>query len=545
MLRILLSSALMAGFTLPAVGDSHANDTKLIVIISVDQLRGDLLPRYADRFGPDGFRRLMEGGTYYTNAHYNHTTTYTGSGHATLATGGNPHEHGVIGNYWVNPETGASEYCVQDDDHVLLGASTRSGAGTSPENLLVETVGDALIDATEGKAKVFGFSRKDRSAILLGGHKGKAFWYDGGSGRFVTSDYYYDNYPEWVARWNAQNHADAYGDAVWDLIAPESNYVSKDRREGELGYPALGLTFPHSLKQLEGRALYGALSQTPFSDEMVVSLAKEAVEAEQLGRRDVTDLLAMGLSAADSIGHSWGPNSREQEDNLLRIDRLLEGFFSFLDAAVGEGAYIVALSADHGVDGLPDKGEMQYVSPATIQSTAQSALEAKFGEGHDYVARFSTPYLYLEPDVIAKRANEVAAMEDVAAGAIVQITGIAHAVPKHRIASGDLDDTPMMRRLQRSFHPDLSGNVAVIQEPYTHIWSGAPRMTATHGTPYAYDTHVPVAFWGPGVAAQTIERPTGPEAIAPTLARIFGLEPLNGAVGEVLPEVAERNEATE
>ena len=222
---------------------ARAEKPTLVVFISIDQLRGDMPQTYKDRFVEGGIRRFFEDGAVYTNAHFGHTTTYTASGHATLSTGGNPREHGLIGNQWIDASTGESIYCVQDTDHKILGKrSTRTSAGTSPKNMLVETIGDVLIGATDGKSKVFSVSRKDRSAILMGGHKGKAFWYDGDTGGVVTSTYYYDEYPKWVAEWNDAKFADRYEGASWNLLRERSSYVYRDRdeREVELTHPQIG-----------------------------------------------------------------------------------------------------------------------------------------------------------------------------------------------------------------------------------------------------------------------------------------------------------------
>lgn len=519
---------------------AHAEDPALVVVISVDQLRGDLPLMYEERLGEDGFRRFLDRGTAYTNAHYGHTTTYTGSGHATLSTGGNPREHGIIGNDWIDPESGDTVYCVEDQGQKLLGTRTSPHDGTSPRNLLAETIGDVLIASTEGKAKVVSVSRKDRSAILLGGKKGKAFWYDSGSGQFITSDYYYTAYPRWAERWNEAGHADAYGDKVWDLLRPASEYVQTDDRAIEVGYPLFGTTLPYSLKELSERQLYGALSVTPFADELVVSFAKAAVENEQLGLRGVTDMLMVGLSATDSIGHQWGPYSREQEDNLLRVDALLQEFFAYLDERFGRENVLLVLSADHGVDGYPPGVErIGQLNPLDLVNTAKDVLKAEYGDTREYVQRFSVPYIYFTPALREERPEDIAAMESKVAKALRTMDGVAYAIPAHKIAAGELDhENPIMERVYRSYHPKLSGNVLVIQDAYYHIYSGSPRYTATHGTPYSYDTHVPVWFYGPGIAAQRIDRAVGPESLAPTVAALLDIPIPAQATGPVLEDVA-------
>ena len=522
----------------PALAERPA----LVVVISVDQLRGDMPFTYRKRFVEGGFRRFLDGGTVYSNAHFGHTTTATASGHATLSTGGNPREHGLVGNNWVDPSTGKSVYCVEDAGHTLLEARTGSFSGTSPKSLLVDTIGDALVDATGGEARVFSVSRKDRSAILMGGHRGKAFWYDGSTGRFITSTYYYDAYPKWAARWNRSGAADHYLGATWGLIEDRGRYVyrDEDEREVELTHPVLGETFPHALDGLEGRTLYGALSTTPFSDELVIDFARAIIENENLGRRGVTDMLMIGLSATDSIGHAFGPYSLEAEDNVLRLDRLLAEFIDFLDNTIGLDRTLLAVSADHGVDGNPPGQKMGQLNPVEIVETARAALEKRYGAAREYVHRFTTPYVYFTPAVLEEQPGEVAEMEKVVAEALKDVEGVAYAIPRHKILAGDLDDSPVMQRVIRSFHPGRSGNVFVIQDRYYRIYSGNLRYTATHGTPYSYDTHVPVMFTGAGVpGGQEIDRPVGPESIAATIAALLDIDPPSGATGPALSEVAQ------
>ena len=516
-----------------------AEKPALVVLISVDQLRGDMPQEYRDRFVEGGFRRFFDAGVVYPNAHFGHTTTYTASGHATLATGGNPREHGLIGNSWIDAATGDTVYCVQDTEHTLLGANTSRTSGTSPKNMLSPTIGDALIDATDGEARVFSVSRKDRSAILMGGHKGKAYWFDGVSGRYITSTYYHDEYPAWITRWNDAKPADAYAGGAWTLLRDRATYTYRDQdeREAELTHPVIGETFPHSFEGLEGRSLYGVLNVTPFSDSLTVDIAQTLIREHKLGRGSATDFLAVGLSATDGVGHAFGPYSLEAEDNVLRVDLLLSEFFEFLEEWIGMDKVVVALSADHGVDGNPPGQEMGIMNSTQTLEAAKAAVKNKYGADADYVGRFSTPYVYFTPEALALPAEKQAEVEAVIARALRKVDGVAYAISKHQIVTNDLDGSPVMQRVRRSFHPDLSGSVFVIQDEYHRIASGRVPYTATHGTPYGYDTHVPVMFLGPGIPNATVDRAVGPESIAATLAALLGIEAPSGATGPVLSEV--------
>lgn len=507
-----------------------AEKPALVVYIVVDQLRGDIPLRYQDRFGDGGFRRFLEHGTVYTDAHYRHAITFTGCGHATLGTGGNPREHGIIANDWTDPATGKNVYCSEDQAHKLLGAQTGEHTGTSPKNLQVPTLAESLVDASNGRSRVFGVSGKDRGATLMAGAKGKAFWFSNETGGFVTSDYYYAEYPAWVTAFNTPPPADQYTGKVWDLVRPANEYKNADERPTELANPIIGGVFPHSFEGLDSRKLYSVMSVTPFSDDMTIHFAKAIVENEKLGQGPAIDMLTVSLSATDIIGHQFGPESREHEDQILRLDAQLASFFAFLDEKVGAGKYLAALSADHGVDGNPEEKPSGQTNPADMVKAVKDALKAKYGDTEEYVQTFTAPYIVFTPALVEVRPADIPAMEDLAAEALRNVPGVAYAIPAHKIVAGELDaENPIMDSIARSFHPGRSGNVYVVQEAYHRFFSGKPTFTATHGSPYPYDTHVPVYFYGTGIPAKSSHERVGPENIVPTLATLLGIPIPSGA----------------
>ena len=320
----------LATFLFTATG-AIAEKPKLVVQITVDMLRGDMPWRFKDRFGKGGFRYLMDKGVTFTNAHYQHSTTFTAVGHAALATGGNAAQHGMAGNDWYNQETGQRVYCIEDPDNPIIGkkvtAKTRH-KGTSPRNLTSSTIGDEMVLAFGEASRVFSVSIKDRGAIIPGGQLGKAFWYSSSSGKFVSSTYYYDKYPAWVEAWNKADHAGKYQDITWILKQPKSKYVygNMDNRPAEKGYKHLKATFPHKLGNPKKKSFYKALRFTPMGDRVTLNFVKELMKQEKVGQGSAIDYLAVSFSATDYLGHAYGPNSLEYEDNVIRMDALLADF---------------------------------------------------------------------------------------------------------------------------------------------------------------------------------------------------------------------------
>ncbi len=517
---------------------------KLVVFITIDQLRGDMPWRFYDRFGSGGFRYLMDKGTTYANAHFQHSTTFTAVGHATLATGGNAAQHGLAGNDWHDTATGKRVYCVEDDRHPLIGKEPKDHQGTSPRNLTSSTIGDELILSSGGKSRVFSVSIKDRGAILPGGHLGKAFWYSSSSGKFVTSTYYYAEYPQWVTAWNAADHAGKYRGQTWNLLQDRAAYVFRDQddRSFEKSYKHLGRTFPHALGNEDPKAFYAALRYTPMGDEITLAFVKELMTQEELGQGKSLDMLAVSFSATDYLGHAFGPDSMEAEDNLLRLDRTLAAFFAFIDEQIGLDRTFIVLSSDHGIDEIPEYKTSLGVAagrhrPDEFIEQANTALQARFNTPEKLVVAFWNPSLYLDPAAVKKLGIDTATVERALAEAMMGIPGFALALTRTDLMAGDIPNTPVGNRVQAAFHPVRSGNVLVVQEPFWYLYPKPDEFSAMHGSPYTYDTYVPIMFAGPGIRHQKTNRPVAPRDIAPTMSAYLGITPPSGAVGTPLPEV--------
>ncbi|MFT5041259.1 MAG: putative AlkP superfamily pyrophosphatase or phosphodiesterase [Hyphomicrobiaceae bacterium] len=523
---------------------------KLVVQITIDQLRGDLPMRYRDRLPEGGFRYLLEQGTHYANAHYRHANTETAVGHATLATGADPSRHGITGNDWIDPVSGAFVYNTEDERHHLIGKEAKPHRGVSPRNLLSSTTGDEMVLANAGKTRVFSVSGKDRGAILPGGHAGKAFWYSKSSGRFVTSTYYYDAYPEWVAAWNDAKPADVYRGKTWELSQPRETYFAKDLddRPYEADFGELGRTFPHHYGDNKYTNLVVGL--TPAIDELTLDFATKVIDNENLGDGEATDFLAVSFSATDYVGHLFGPSSLESEDNILRLDRVLASFFAFLDEKVGLENTLIVLSADHGGPEAPEYAQSIGIEAGRFSfdyfkkpNELTAAIKQRYGRD-DFILSHNHPYLYLNYDAIRDAKQDPGQVERFIAIEATKIQGVRYAMSRSELLDGRYVDAPIQLQIRRNFHPDRSGAIHLVPDQYWFLHStdeaakmGLAGLAAIHGSPWSYDTFVPIFFAGHGVSAQTITRRVETTDVAPTISAYLGVKPPSGAIGNPLEEV--------
>ncbi len=525
---------------------------KLVLQITVDQLRGDTMTRFGDRFVEGGFRYFLDNGIHYTDCHYDHANTETAPGHATVATGALPSAHGIVANDWIEATTGAFVYNTEDDRHHILGQEKKAHQGVSPRNLQSTTIGDELVVHSGGKSRVFSVSSKDRGAILPGGHTGKAFWYDKRSGTFVTSSYYYDDYPGWVKEWNAATPTATYKGKTWDLIDPLDTYIARDLddRPYEGDILGMGRTFPHPLGDGSSKMFNPLIGLTPMADELSLSFTKALFEAEKVAQGDAPDYLQVSFSSPDYAGHFFGASSLEYEDSVLRVDRLLADLFAFIDERVGLNNTVIALCADHGGPEAPEYMRSLGVDAGRypldlfkINNPFARALAKEFGRG-DLIEGHSHPYLYLDQEAVEAAGTTLAEVERFLVGELLAKEGIAFALARSDLLEGRVAGAPLQDMIRRSFHPTRSGNIHLVQKPYWLLHSsGEPKalgietMTAIHGSPWAYDTYVPLLFVGPGIERQTISRRVAPRDLAPTLANYLGIKPPSGSSGEALSEV--------
>ncbi len=511
---------------------------RLIVGIVIDQFRADYLNRFGDQFGEGGFKRLLDGGAVFTNANYIHTPTYTACGHATFMSGAVPAMSGIVGNDWYDRASSRRVSSVSDDKTKLVGG--REGSGMSPHRLLGSTIGDELKLASAGHAKVIGLSYKDRSAILPAGKRpDAAYWFDGSTGNFVTSTYYRSELPDWLKAFNRDNHCFSYFGKKWDRLLPESEYSRSDKDDASYEKSPYGTKFPYTLnggEEKPGTKFIAQFEASPFANDHLVNLAKAAIEAEKLGADDVTDLLTISFSANDLLGHAMGPYSQEVHDMSLRTDRTLAELFSYLDKKIGLDQIVIALTADHGVAPVPEQvqklGYGGRIEAKQITDAVTNSLNQRFGE-EKWVIQTVNGNVYLDESAIERRKLDAAEVEAVASKALLKLASLVEAFTRSQILAGKLPNTAIARSVANGFHPQRNGNLVIITQPFYFVGESA---TTTHGSPYKYDTHVPVIFYGAGIATGSFHSVSSPADIAPTLAALLKLETPSNSVGRILTE---------
>jgi len=535
----LLAAFLLAGCATP--GRQAAHKPALVVFFAVDGLPQSQVVDYRDQLAPDGFRRFLERGAWFSDARYGHAFTVTGAGHATMLTGAYPHRTGVIGNDWRDRATGEPEYCTGDTAHTYIGHKTQKLDGTSPKNLMVETVGDVLRRA-DARAKVVAISGKDRGAILPAGKTGTAYMYMDASGQFASTTYYMKEHPAWVTAFHAAKPADRHFKASWSPLLPEAAYA-RSLPDGQAWYNPGG-KLPKVLGEghdMPGPAFYSALMRSPYGDALTLDFARAAIAGEALGQDEVPDILSVSLSTHDYVNHAYGPESRLSHDHLLHLDRLLEAFFRDLDRIVGKDRYIAVLTADHGFMPAPEYSKSLGRNAGRqnipqMLAAVNEALVQKFGEPK--LARaWSASGVLLDGGVIAQKGLDRRAVEEEAQRVLRAEAGVAAAFTRSELENPASlpPDTTFLSQVRKTWNRERSADVQVVVRQY---WLFESRRTfaATHGSPYAPDYTVPILFYGPRwFAPGRIDTTAEVVDIAPTLARLLQVAAPAASEGKLLP----------
>jgi hypothetical protein len=508
--RLFLAVAFCAivGSACSKTPQSPAARPKLVLTIVVDQMRYD----YLTRFGPEfqgGLKKLLEEGAVFTNANYEAAPTVTAVGHSTILSGAPPAFSGIVGNTWFERAENKSVQSITDDSVKPLGGGT---AGASPRRLAVSTIGDEL--KTSGKGgKVFGVSLKDRSAILPVGHMADgAFWFDADSGNFVSSTYYFDSLPSWVAAYDTKHPADKYaGEHFVDVHLPAA----------------------------AGAELYSALDASPFADQMVLDFALKLLADEKLGQGPQTDLLSVSFSGVDYVGHATGPDTARMHEMILNVDKVVGELLQAAEKQAGNGNVIAVLTADHGVSPVPEENIRKKMPGGRYyaqmeRAAVESALKGEFGEGNYIAANSEAGYYFNLAPVPGKKIDR-GDVERVAAAVLRQQPHVYRVYTRTELmkaSGGDRID----QRIRNGYNAAHSGDIVIVHEPY---WLPAGQSGTTHGSPFTYDSHVPLIFWGPATLVKPgrYNRDAAMQDIAPTLATMLGVALPSGAIGRVLDEI--------
>jgi len=514
---------------------------RLVVLLVVDGLPMRQVTGYRDQLAPDGLARFLDRGTWFAEAHYGHAFTVTAAGHATMLSGAYPHTSGIIGNDWRDPATGEVTYCTGDPSASYIGNETKKLDGTSPKNLRVETVGD-MLRRVDARSKVIGISGKDRGAILPAGKTGTAYMYMAQSGDFASTTFYMRRHPAWVDAFNAAKPADRYFKAEWTPTLADAAYAPS-LPDGQPWFPRPG-KLPMTMGAADekpGPAFYNSLLPSPFVDELSLAFARAAIVGEQLGQDDIPDILSVSLSGHDYVNHTWSAESRLSHDHLLKLDRMFQEFFRYLDATVGKDNYVAVLTADHGFMPAPEVSRALGLDAGRISSSETLArlnaeLEKRFATPK-LVLYNSASTLVLDKKLIAAKGLSIDTVAGATRDLVLAEPGFAVAYTRTEITSRSRAGAPFFDAVVKAWNADLSGDVQLVLKP-NWMFASSTSIT-THGSPHPYDTQVPILFYGPAwMRAGRVEQRVEVVDIAPTLAGLLGVPAPATSEGKALPLAA-------
>ncbi len=514
---------------------------KLVLQLTVDQLRGDMFNKFENNLTNSGFKYLLKNGAEFTNAKYIHAITKTAPGHATLATGSFPAIHGIVNNDWYDSKIGKMTYSCEDKNYSVFDDDDK--LGRSPNKLKASTTADEIFISNDGKSKIFGVSVKDRGAIYLAGFSGKAFWFSKKNGHFTSSTYYYDSLPDWVKQWNDLNQADVYYEKNWNLLLDKTayQYTDEDYNKYEYSREGLGNDFPHKFDKLSKEKFYEYIPYTPYGDKLTLSFAERLIEIEDIGKDDIVDYLSISFSCTDYIGHLFGPNSMEYEDQILNLDKVLSELFNYIDEHVGLESTLIILSADHGVCESPEFLKDRKITTGILEMDNLVDAGNKFGRdslelNFDVIHNEVTPYFYLDSKKIADTKYSSDEIENKLANYLTKFPGVYKVFTSAEMEKGHFQTHDIGQYVVNAYYKGRSGQLYVVGDPNWYVTGSAERRdnSATHGTPWTYDRFVPLLFGGAGIAHSEIHNTVGPQDIAPSICDFLKIKIPSGAVGNSL-----------
>lgn len=543
---ICLLLILVAGQSL--VAQKALDKPKLVVGIVVDQIRQEYLYRFYPKFGEGGFKRLMNDGFMLKNMHYNYMPTVTGPGHASVYTGTTPAIHGIIGNDFYDKQLKRIVNCVEDSLYKAVGVEVGNGR-VSPGRMLSSTVTDELKLFTQKRAKVIGVSFKDRGAVLPAGHMADAaYWFDGATGKFISSTYYMTKLPDWLVAFNAQNLPGKYLSQVWNTLLPIEQYTESGADDTPYEAPMVlkgKSVFPYDLSKLRPKTGTELLGSTPFGNDYLTEMSKAVLVNEQMGKDDVPDFLCISFSATDAVGHRVGPNAIETEDTYLRLDRNLDDLLKTLDKEVGVGNYTVFLTADHAVADVPQYLKDNKVPAGYFNgSYAKAKLDeflASYFPGRNFIENISNGQIFLNQAAFQKDPKssgiDLFIVTELIGKYLMTMDGVADFYSENNLREASYTEGGVRGAVVRGYNAKRSGDIVINLEPGWII--GGSIQGTTHGSPYSYDTHVPGLFYGHGIKKGSSVRYHPITDIAPTISVLLNIKFPSGVTGQPVAEIFE------
>ncbi|MEZ4797616.1 MAG: alkaline phosphatase PafA [Flavobacteriaceae bacterium] len=519
----------------------NSNRPKLVVGIVVDQMRYDYLTRFENRFGEGGFKRMMNEGFNCKNNHFNYVPTYTGPGHASIYTGTTPKYHGIISNNWYDKEQKETVYCAGDNSVASVGTNDYAGQ-MSPHRMKTTSFADENRLFTQMRGKTIGISLKDRGAILPAGHTANAaYWFHGKSeGSFITSTHYMTELPNWVKQYNKSDNVSKYM-KVWNSLYNIGTYVESgdDINDFEGGFKGKETaSFPYDLKTLSTEnGGFDILRTTPYGNSIVTDFAIAAIDGENLGEDNITDVLAISYSSTDYVGHNFGVNSKEVQDTYLRLDQDLERLFNVLDAKVGKGEYTVFLTADHGAVHVPSYLQSLKIPAGYVNSNLEKQMFNDFMldtyKSAELIENVSNNQIFLNHEKLKELKLNLSDVQNAIVNEIIKYESVDKAYSGSVFTSANFN-TGVEELLQNGFNQKRSGDVVYVNNPATISYS---RTGSTHGSGFNYDTHIPLLFFGKGINKGSTYQKTRIVDIAPTMSALLGISFPNGNTGTPIKEV--------
>lgn len=517
---------------------------KLIVGIVVSQMRYDYLFRFWDKLDNNGFKKLVDRGTFCKNTSFNYLFSQDGVGHATIVTGTTPSNHGIVGSEWyVNLQEKVVKN-VEDGSRKTIGGSFEAGK-KSPLNLMSSTFSDELRLSNNFKSKVISISLNGSSAVLSGGHTANAaYWFDESTGDFISSSYYMDSLPDWVNEFNEKKLADIYLQKEWNTLLPIQDYIESlpDKNKYETGFGSQ-TSFPYILPELSNSTKktknYSILSKTPFGNNLTKDFALTAILKEKLGEDLFTDVLMVSFNATEEIGNLFGPNSIEVEDAVLRMDKELAHFLDFIDSNIGKENVLLFLTSDHGVSQVPSylsdmKIPAGYFNSKGALSLLNSALNNVYGKG-DWIKKYNSQQIYLNHNLIDDSRLSLEQVQNYVAQFVLQFTGVANTITATTLQNTDFT-SGIFQKIQNSYNQKNSGDVIINLKPG---WVEKDEGSTNHNTSYAYDARIPLLWYGWKVGRKTVSRQVDITDIAPTISSFLNMSYPNACTGEPIYELFE------